>query len=171
MMNARLPALNGTPPPGNGRRMAAFTLVELVVTLAVSSILISVAAPSFSKMIATQRVKAAGTDLYIALSKARSEALKRNTSVIVTPLTSGHWESGWTIAELSDSTQKTDDHDPIRNIVISGPSEVTYRASGRVTATGASTTFDISATGVTTHICVSVDLSGRPYQKSSETSC
>jgi type IV fimbrial biogenesis protein FimT len=171
MLNSRPPAPIPRHPPAAWGRIAAFTLVELVVTLAIVGILAAIAAPSFSKMIANQRVKSVATDLYIALAKARSEALKRNTSVIVAPKTGGQWASGWTISEVADATKKTDNHDEIRNVTITGPSDVTYRPSGRVTAGSTSTSFDISATGTTTHACVSVDLSGRPYQKTAEASC
>lgn len=147
------------------RRSCGFTFVELMVTLVVASILISVALPSVSEMIAKQRIKTAATDLYISLSKARSEALKRNSSVKIAPV-SGQWQSGWTMVDTAATSVTIEDNGPLKNITIIGPADLTYRSSGRILGTTAPS-FDISGTGTTTHWCVSVDLSGRPYQKKS----
>lgn len=149
-----------------------FTLTELVVALAVASILIAMAAPSFTGMLANQRIKGAATDLYISLTQARGEALKRNTSVVLDPVTANQWQDGWGIYFTDPTTgvkSKIYDHGPIKNITFSGPS-VTYRSSGRVLATS-TPIFTISEPAVTnTKICVLIDLSGRPYQKTMTTS-
>ena len=154
--------------PGKCRRNG-FTLTELMVTVAVASILIAMAAPSFSGLIAQQKMKTAATDLYLSLMKARSEALKRNTNVTLSP-TDEQWQSGWSIADPSNTSQKIDDHGPLKNTSITGPTGVTYRSSGRVLATDTTPTFLISSPAATTQICVMVDLSGRPYQKTTTTS-
>lgn len=148
-----------------------FTLVELMVTLAVAAILSAMAAPSFTRIIADQRAKGAAADLYASLSKARGEALKRNTSVSLKPNTSGQWQTGWTIPDPSDATRKLDDHGPLNGITITGPNDLTYRSSGRILSSSAPAPFTISASGTTTLWCVNVDLSGRPNQKSTTTSC
>jgi type IV fimbrial biogenesis protein FimT len=54
-----------------------FTLVELLVGVAVFVILASLAAPSMQRMIETQRVRGVGDELITDLQWARSEALRR----------------------------------------------------------------------------------------------
>jgi type IV fimbrial biogenesis protein FimT len=60
---------------------AGFTLVELVVTVAVASVLLAVAVPSFNQMIISSRLTAQSNDMLAAINLARSEAIKRNASV------------------------------------------------------------------------------------------
>jgi type IV fimbrial biogenesis protein FimT len=60
-----------------------FTLIELMVTLAVATILITVAIPGFRTIIQNNRVAAQSNDLLTALTLARSEALKRGVQVSV----------------------------------------------------------------------------------------
>ncbi|HEY0845913.1 MAG TPA: GspH/FimT family pseudopilin [Noviherbaspirillum sp.] len=152
------------PLPGR-RRWTGFTLTELMVAVAVVGILAAFAAPSFSDMIARQRTRTAATDLYLALAKARSEAIKRNTSVTLSPK-GGNWASGWEIANPSDASAKLEDHGAVANATITGPASVVYLTTGRIRGS-TRPEFDISVTGTSAHACVSVDLSGLPTQKSS----
>lgn len=139
-----------------------FTLVELLIALAITAILAGMAAPSFSDLIETQRVKSAATDLLIVLNRARSEALKRNVDVTLSP-PSANWADGWQIADpiTGDLIEK---HDAVRNVTITGPVSVIYQSSGRVQGS-ATVTFAISATSVSSERCVTLDLSGRPSIK------
>jgi type IV fimbrial biogenesis protein FimT len=76
-----------------------FTLVELMVTLAVAGIVVSLATPSFNEMIANSRLTSAANELVGALSYARSEAVKRGVNVVMLSRsgTDGVWESGWDV--------------------------------------------------------------------------
>ena len=61
--------------------MSGFTVLELMVTVGVASILLAIAVPSFNQLIATNRLTAQANEVVAALNFARSEAIKRNTSV------------------------------------------------------------------------------------------
>jgi type IV fimbrial biogenesis protein FimT len=67
------------PQQGVRMRMRGVTLVELVVTLAVFAILVSIAAPSFVQMIAANRITNQTNELIAALNTAKSEAITRGT--------------------------------------------------------------------------------------------
>ena len=58
-----------------------FTLIELMVTLAVTAIVLGVAVPSFNTMIINSRSATLGEDFATALNFARSEAVKRKARV------------------------------------------------------------------------------------------
>jgi type IV fimbrial biogenesis protein FimT len=62
-----------------------FTILELMVAVAIVGILAAVGTPSLISVIATQRVKSATFDMYATLNIARSEAIKRNTVVTIAP--------------------------------------------------------------------------------------
>jgi type IV fimbrial biogenesis protein FimT len=82
------------------RQAHGFSLVELMVVIAIVAILAGVAAPSFRSMLQNNRVSAAASALQVTLSLARSEAVKRGGDARVTVAanqTAGHWENGWTV--------------------------------------------------------------------------
>lgn len=149
------------------RKESGLTLIEVLIAMTIGALLLAMAGPSFTQIIANQRIKSVATDLYVALAKARSEALKLNTNVTLQPLTASDWANGWYIAN-PDATVTTRllERGPATNMTVTG-SNVTYRPSGRVQATTAPT-FSISSSSSSIKMCVSVDLSGRPYQKSIE---
>ena len=59
-------------------RAGGFTLVELMVTLAVAAILIAIAVPSFRNIMASNRLNTAANELVGAITAARMEAIQRN---------------------------------------------------------------------------------------------
>lgn len=63
------------------KRISGFTIVELMVTVAIAGILLAVAVPSFNQMTVNSRLTAQANDMVGALNLARSEAIKRNTRV------------------------------------------------------------------------------------------
>lgn len=58
-----------------------FTLIELIVTIAILAILLGLAAPSFRDLIENNRTATRTNDLVAALNFARSEAIKRGVDV------------------------------------------------------------------------------------------
>lgn len=139
-------------------RHSGFTLVELLVVLAVAAVLAMLAAPSFVRIMATQRLKAAASNLQVSLIRARSEGLKQNTNIAVTPLTANQWTAGWTIVNATNNTVIAT-YSPVAALTITGPATVTYQGSGRITAT-ASPTFKLSSPQITDVRCVSITLNG-----------
>jgi len=60
-----------------------FTLVELMVTLAVLAIILSIAVPSFADLIRSNRAESQRATLVNSLNLARSEAIRRSALVRV----------------------------------------------------------------------------------------
>ncbi|WP_348675110.1 GspH/FimT family pseudopilin [uncultured Abyssibacter sp.] len=70
-------------------RTRGFTLIELLVAVAVASILLAVALPSFQSLIASNRSASDANALLSILMLTRSEAIKRNTTVVACKSTDG----------------------------------------------------------------------------------
>lgn len=71
----------GTIEPFLRRAVSGFTLPELVVTLAVAGVLTAIAIPSFTSMLASNRLGTAANAAVAALGQARLEAVSRNGAV------------------------------------------------------------------------------------------
>jgi type IV fimbrial biogenesis protein FimT len=82
---------------------AGFTLVELMVGLAVLGILIAAASPSFREAVTARRLEAGTTQIVNAIRLARAEAIKRAGLVAVRPLSDSDWTSGLLVNVEADS--------------------------------------------------------------------
>ena len=83
-------------------RQSGFTLFELMVGIAIMGILATLAVPSFQEYGRNNRVVAAQNALVTALNSARSEAVRRSSTVTVCATsnftgcgTTSAWTSGW----------------------------------------------------------------------------
>ncbi|NWA26723.1 GspH/FimT family pseudopilin [Pseudomonas gingeri] len=82
-----------------------FTLVELLVAIAVLAILTAIAAPSFNSTIQKSRVDSEASDLQRALNYTRLEAINRGVNVRIGP-TSGAG-SNWTTGQSTTTGATT----------------------------------------------------------------
>jgi type IV fimbrial biogenesis protein FimT len=82
---------------------AGFTLIEVVVVVALLGIVAAIAAPSFRSFIGTMNSKSAAFDLINDLTIARSEAIKRNANTSLAPV-AGDWTKGWQVLDAGGAT-------------------------------------------------------------------
>ncbi|ODS24880.1 hypothetical protein AB835_01040 [Candidatus Endobugula sertula] len=79
---------------------SGFTLVELLVTIAIAAILLTIAVPSFTRLISSSNTDSAVNRLGRSFAYARSEAVTRAENVVVCTSSdgatcSGNWGNGW----------------------------------------------------------------------------
>lgn len=72
-----------------------FTLIEMMVAVAIAAIIALFAVPSFRAITVNTRMTSAISDLQASLMNARTEALQRATPVVVAPIGTS-WLNGWT---------------------------------------------------------------------------
>lgn len=116
-------------------REYGFTLIEMMVTVSVLAILVSLAAPSFREILNRNRAGAISNEFANSINKARVEAVNRNVCVSICRSTlvpstntsqpqcnSGtDWNSGW-IAFVNAACDDTTDEPAAADLVLaSGP--------------------------------------------------
>lgn len=89
------------------QRQAGVTMVELMIVVAIAAILATIAAPSFSDFINNTRLTSIMTQLTGDLNRARSEAIKRNSWVMVCARSTNtacgtNWGNGWLVCQDSE---------------------------------------------------------------------
>ena len=137
-----------------------FTLIEILITLAIVAILTGITAPPVFGMLANQRIKMATYDFYSALAYARSQAIQRYEVVNIVPR-GNDFANGWEIRSSSGVLRSQLDLD---HVAVSAPEKLTiaYDRYGRLTTPGryvvrlaASTNASVAAR------CVIIDPDGR----------
>jgi type IV fimbrial biogenesis protein FimT len=108
-----------------------FTLIEALVTMTILAVLAGMSAASFSWLNQTTRIRSAAFDLVADLDFARSEAIKRNANVVVTP--NGSWSNGWTVTFGGTTLRQHGALGAQVAFVEPGPGWLRYDAAGRVT--------------------------------------
>lgn len=108
-------------------RVAGFTLIELVVTIAVLAILVAIAAPSFQGLINSNRVTSSANEMVAALQFARSESMRRNVRTTLcqsgdgTSCSTGDTWPGWIVFADLDRDDVPDAGEVMRVGVVAAP--------------------------------------------------
>lgn len=97
-----------------------FSLIELMVTLAVAAILLSIGVPSFSALIENQRMTTTVNNLFAAINLTRAEALQRGVRVDLAPLKDKKWENGWAVF-IDNNADQVPDFDTDEIVYSTGP--------------------------------------------------
>lgn len=155
------------------RQIAGFTLLELMVTIAIAAILLSIALPSFQSVMRSNRVATATNELLASLSLARSEAIRNTRGAGICASADGaacgsDWNAGWLVWSDTDGDGALD----------TGETVVRYtqgKASTTLTGTASTLAFDqrgrnrgvertvgITPSDVTTPVrCITVSVTGQ----------
>lgn len=151
---------------------AGFTIIELMVVVAIVAVLAAIGLPSMRDLVKTNRMKTLSLDIYGSLALARSEAIKRNSASVSMVAAAGGWQGGWTVTcvDTAGSCGGTDvvliSQEPVdSNLTLTGPAGdiVTFGRDGRLTTPSASFQITVGADHPSIAMrCVDVSVSGRP---------
>lgn len=112
------------------RSACAYTLIELLTSLAIASVLLGTGLPALIEMRHGQSLRTASTSLFQSALLARSESAKRNRPVLV-KARDGDWSRGWIVftdmndnAEFEPSEPLLMEIDAPEGVIIKGNSPV-----------------------------------------------
>lgn len=145
------------------RAQRGFTIIEMIIVLAIMAVIATLAAPSMRSLLTTQSVKALSYDLVGDLTFARAEAISRSTNVALTVNNGTDYMSGWSVT-VSGVPAPVRVQSPKTGALTAGGStnSITFNRSGRTTVPFNVTIapMDPSATADMKR-CVTLDPSGR----------
>jgi type IV fimbrial biogenesis protein FimT len=143
-------------------RAAGYTLFEMIITMMIAGILVAIGVPAFQSFTANQSIRTAGYSVTSSLLLARSEAVKRNAQITITPVAGG-WSQGWTIAAPSETIQTMPALTHGTAIGSAAPASITFTATGRVSGAGTvQLPLSVTAGGQVVNRCISLDPAGMP---------
>lgn len=135
----------------SSKQNSGFTLVELMITVALVGVIAALAVPSFATMIANNRLATASNDVVGVLNYARSEAVKRGRSVIVDPTDGSDWANGMSVWIDRNANGSMQDSEELRR-TSGAPGDVTITSSSNFAFTGGGL-LPNGASAVTIQVC------------------
>ena len=115
-------------------RCGGFTLIELMITIALGAIVMGIGVPSFQNLVVKNRIQTQASEIRSSLAMARVEAIRRGLRVRVCPGQNGcdgsaNWHGGWNSFVDRDNDNNIDPNET--------QLEVHIRLDGGSTLTGA----------------------------------
>ena len=165
------------------KKQTGFTLVELMITLAVGVIILGIGIPAFTGMMASNRATGYANELIGALRLARSEAVKRGAGVTVCASNGEsdlskiacdgtNWQNGWLVFTDPDDDRTYNSGDTLIRVwqgmeggaSLNGttiPSSIRFLASGELSGSVVAFAFKLEHCTGTQAKTVSVSRMGR----------
>ena len=100
------------------KKHIGFTLIELMVAVAVVGVVVAIGMPSFGELLKNNRMVTQANTIIASLHQARSETINRGISVRIEPLVAGtDWSAGWQL-RIDGSNPSDNDFVDTEDIVI-----------------------------------------------------
>lgn len=118
-----------------------FTMLELIVVVAILGITLAFAVPGFIEMVANNRISSSTSDFVGSLQLAKAESAARISPVSVCKknpagtacVTSGDWEQGWIVFVDTNASGSVNAGDTVLSVHEALDSRITFRGTAEVT--------------------------------------
>lgn len=111
-------------------RCAGFSLIELMLVLAVAATLLGTGVPLLHNMMQGQKITTTVNEFFAAINLARSEALQRGTRVDLVPAdAAGNWAKGWVVFIDENGNQRPDVSEKVIFAHDAAPAGINIKAS------------------------------------------
>ena len=90
-------------------KLHGFTLIELMVIIAIAGVLLSLAAPGFISFQRNSELTSLANKMFGSINSARSEAMKSGRNAFVVPNDSSSWSTGWFVYVDMNSNNSFDE--------------------------------------------------------------
>jgi type IV fimbrial biogenesis protein FimT len=147
------------------RKITGFTLVELLVTIAIAAIILMVAVPSMSNLLRAARLSTQTDQLIASLQLARLEAIKSRTNVSICPvavpnsavacsptsnaaeiaLAKTYWNNGWIVFGGGSVIKRVETNSGVTVDSVSAPMKIDF--SGTLGSASVSGQFQLCSKG------------------------
>lgn len=157
--------VNKTPASHRQGQPRGFTLIEMMVVIAVMGILLSLGLPALSNFVRSQQIKGVSFELVGDLMLARSEAIKRSADVALTWRVQSDFR-GWRVSAAdpsgSGSLTLLQERAMPAAVMLTGSSgtTVTFDRNGRIVSPGNIAIEDVVEARVKR--CIVIEPSGMP---------
>ena len=123
--------------------MAGFTIIELMITLIIAAVILTVGIPSFSEIIKQNSITAETNTVISALNFARNETITRDDDITIQPIVvaSTNWSGGWQVIADGNTLRL---FQAVENTTLAlthpdGDTTITYQSDGSIESTAAIT--------------------------------
>lgn len=162
---------------GGKRRAPGFTLIELMVALAVAAIILTIGVPAFTSMIKNHRQSVRANEVLAAVYLARSEAIKRNHAISLCGSSAGTkcdggWAAGWLVYDDANANGKVDVGEAIRSFraragatIAASLDPILFGSDGAVASAASITICDDRGAAHARTVCIESSGSGHVSQE------
>jgi type IV fimbrial biogenesis protein FimT len=155
-------------------RLRGFTLVELMVALAVLAILLGIAVPSFTEVSLSSRLRSLANALVASATLGRSEAIKRNAVVTLCASSdgatcTGDWHQGWVVRTADGTVLQAQAAAPSGYRITAGEPGIAFQPTGLGATSTTLTICRSSPSAGTQERVVEISLTGRTSVKTTTT--